>query len=74
MSTMIGRLFVEHPRSVGESYFEHQVFAFGFAMRLFAAGFAAFVHAVLPFAFETTASRMVREMAEELTARRRIKA
>ena len=74
MSQMIGRLFLDHPRSVGESYFEHQSFAFGFAMRLLGAGLAALIHAVLPFAFETTASRMVREMAVELANRRRIEA
>jgi hypothetical protein len=71
MSALISRLFLDHPRSVDESYFEHQAFAIGFAARLIGAGLAALVHAVLPFAFETTASRMVRAMAAELEARRR---
>lgn len=56
---MIAKLFLEHPKSVDETYTEHAAFAFGFSMKLFAAAFAALVHAVLPFAFEKTASRIV---------------
>lgn len=74
MTALISKLFLEHPRSVGETYAEHQAFAFGFAMRLIGAGMAALIHALLPFAFETTASRMVREIAAELEARRRVRA
>jgi len=59
---MITRLFLDHPRSVDESYLEHARFAGGFSLRLFAAGFCALVHAILPFAFEKTASRMIAEM------------
>ena len=59
---MITRLFLDHPRSVDESYLEHARFASGFSFRLFVAAFCALVHAVLPFAFEKTASRMIAEM------------
>jgi len=68
---MISKLFLDHPRSIGESYLEHQAFAFGFAMRLIGAGLAALVHAILPFAFETTASRTIRAMVAEMDARKR---
>ena len=59
---MIARLFQDHPASVDETYGEHARFAFGFSFRLFAAAGAALVHAVLPFAFEKTASRIVAEL------------
>ena len=59
---MIGRLFLDHPRSVGESYGAHAAFAFGFSLRLFLAACAALVHAALPFAFEKTASRAVADL------------
>ena len=59
---MISRLFLEHPNSVDETYVEHAVFASRFSMALFGAAFAALVHAVLPFAFEKTASRKVAEL------------
>lgn len=59
---MFNRLFVDHPASVDESYAEHAVFAGRFAVKLFAAGFCALIHAVIPGLFEKTASRMIGEM------------
>ncbi len=59
---MMNRIFLDHPRSVDESYGEHMVFAGKFSFKLFAAGFCALVHAVIPCAFEKTASRMIAEM------------
>ncbi len=55
-------LFLTHPRSVDESYFEHMAFAGKFSGKLFLAGFCALVHAFLPFLFERTASGMIAEM------------
>jgi len=55
-------LFLTHPRSVDESYFEHMAFAGKFSGKLFLAGLCALVHAVLPFMFERTASGMIAEM------------
>ncbi len=55
-------LFLTHPRSVDESYVEHMAFAGRFSGKLFLAAGAALVHAVLPFLFEKTASRMIAEM------------
>ena len=51
--------FTAHPSSVDESYGEHFRFALGFAGTLFLAAGAALVHAVLPFLFEKTASRII---------------
>lgn len=59
---MLSRLFLDHPRSVEESYVEHARFAAGFSLKLFAAAFCALVHALIPAAFEKTASRMVAEL------------
>ena len=59
---MFGRLIMDHPRSVGESYFEHLLFAGGFALRLLGAGLAALVHALIPCLFEKTASNMIAKM------------
>jgi hypothetical protein len=49
--------FIRHALSVGETYGQHCVFAFGFGVRMMLGGAAAVVHAVLPFLFVTTASR-----------------
>ncbi|NRB01518.1 MAG: hypothetical protein HRU32_17205 [Rhodobacteraceae bacterium] len=59
---MIEKYFLEHPRSVDESYLEHAAFAGRFSFQLFCAAFAALVHAILPFMFEKTASRMVADL------------
>ena len=50
--------FTAHPASVGETYFQHFRFAFLFGARMLAGGAAAVVHAVLPFCFTTTGSRI----------------
>lgn len=61
--------FKAHPASVGESYFGHMRFALRFAGRLLLAGGAALVHAFIPPLCETTASRQVQAMHDELTKR-----
>jgi Family of unknown function (DUF6356) len=70
MRAALHRLFLSHPQAVDESYGEHFLFALGFAACLFGAGLAALVHAVVPCLFETTASRLIREMHERIADRR----
>ena len=64
MSRHLQKLFLEHPASVDESYGEHARFAFGFSMQLFAAAFAALIHALVPAFFEKTASGIIRSLYE----------
>lgn len=61
--------FTAHPDSVGESYWQHFGVAFGFAGALAAAALAALVHAVLPCAFERTASDAVARLHAQLQRR-----
>ena len=60
--TGLTRILVEHPNSVGETYFEHMWFALRFSGLLFAAGLFALVHAFLPFFFEKTAGNVIRRL------------
>lgn len=69
MAPMIDRLFLEHPRKVGESYGEHMLFAFRFGLTLLGAGSAAMVHGLLPFLFETTASSTVKRLHARIANR-----
>jgi len=64
MTARLARLFTSHPAAVGESYFGHMAFAAWFSSRLFLAAGAALIHAFLPFMFDSTASRIVRELYE----------
>ena len=59
---MIRKAFLDHPRSVDETYLQHAAFAGGFALKLFAAAGCALVHALIPCLFEKTASRMIAQM------------
>jgi hypothetical protein len=65
-----GRLFTEHPHSVGETYGEHFLVALGFGVRMSAAGIACIVHALFPFLFTRTGSRVIAELHEQMIARR----
>jgi hypothetical protein len=64
------RAFTEHPASVGESYSQHCVCAFGFGARMVWAGIACMIHALLPFLFVRTASRAITELNEQMISKR----
>jgi hypothetical protein len=64
------RLFLDHPRSMDETYFEHQRAAFGYGFELLRATAACFLHGLIPGLCETTASRSITELNARLTARR----
>lgn len=59
---MIDKLFLAHPRTVGESYFEHLRVAGSFGVEMIAGGTKALVHAVLPTLCETSASDTIRKL------------
>ena len=61
--------FTTHPRSVGESYWQHMRFALGFSATLFVAAFAALLHAVFPFMMEKTGSTIVRRLHARIVNR-----
>lgn len=63
------QLFLDHPRSVEESYLAHARVALWFAGRLFLAGGAALVHAVIPGLCKTTARRLIGEMQQRMDGR-----
>jgi hypothetical protein len=63
--------FTEHPASVGENYLEHLRHASGFAASMITGGFACLVHALLPFLFTTTGSRVVAALHTRMVTNRR---
>lgn len=69
LNTMFQRLFLAHPASVNEGYFQHQRVALSFALPLMTAAGAALVHAVIPGLCERTASNIVRELCARLEKR-----
>jgi hypothetical protein len=66
---MFQRLFLTHPRRVGESYLQHQRVAFSFAFSLLGAGMAAFLHALVPGLCERSARDAIRKLHARLEQR-----
>jgi len=63
---MLG-LFTEHPKSVGETYWQHLLFATRTGVTMVLAGLACMVHGMLPFLCTTTGSRAIRKLAARLS-------
>ena len=68
---MLKHAFTQHPASVGETYGEHFASALSFAGWLFVAALACSIHAVLPFAFQKSASQIVQRLQTQMLANRR---
>src|SRR3974390_1563191 len=66
---VLARLFLRHPRSVGESYVRHAVTAIGLASELLAAALACAVHALIPGLLERTASGIVARLNTKMAMR-----
>jgi len=62
--------FTDHPRAVGETYLEHGCFACKYGLKMTLGGIAALLHGVFPFLFQTTGSRITRELNATLDAAR----
>ena len=62
--------FTAHPHSVGETYLEHGVFACRYGIKMTLGGLAALAHGIFPFLFQTTGSRITRELNATLEAAR----
>jgi Family of unknown function (DUF6356) len=67
---MFDRLFLDHPRSVGESYGAHLLVALSFGLRMIWAGLACVVHALVPGLFRCTGSRMIQTLHDEMVVNR----
>ena len=66
---LIDRLFLAHPRSAGQGYFEHMRFAWSFAATMAVGTVAALVHGLFPFVCQTAAGDRVRTLHARLSGR-----
>jgi hypothetical protein len=66
---MFDRLFLDHPRAVGETYGEHMGVAARFGARLIVAGAACLVHAFVPALFTRIGSTAVKALYGEMKSR-----
>jgi len=69
-SGLAERLFVDHPRSLGMSWWKHGVGAIAIGATLVGAGVACFVHALVPGWFTQTAGKTVAGMYDHMMRRK----
>lgn len=67
---MIGRLFLDHPRSLGMDWLEHGVGAVAIGLRMIGGGLACLVHAAVPALFTETAGRTIVALHDHMTRRK----
>ena len=61
------KMFIDHPASAGETYFQHARRAIIMGFRMLGAGLVAFIHALIPGLFTTKAGDTAIEVAEEIS-------
>jgi hypothetical protein len=61
--------FTQHPRTVGESYWQHMGVALWFAGTMLLGAAASLVHAVFPFLCTRTGSGIVRRLHDRVVRR-----
>jgi hypothetical protein len=63
------KLFVDHPRTVNETYGEHWCVANRFGVLMILAGLGAIVHGFIPGLMVRTGSNMIRKLHGEMSSR-----
>jgi hypothetical protein len=71
-TSMVGKVFLDHPHALGETYWQHQRHALQFGTSMVFAGVACILHALIPAVFVRTASTTVVRLHERMRAARRL--
>jgi hypothetical protein len=67
---MLGRLFLDHPKSLGMGWAEHGAGAMVIGARMVGAGIACIVHAAVPALFTQTAGKTVLSLHDHMMQRK----
>lgn len=67
---MFRKIFLNHPRSVGETYLQHFWHALSFSLMMFYGAFACFIHALIPSACERTGSNAIMKLHDRMVTNR----
>lgn len=67
---MFKKLFIDHPKSVNETYWQHFIMATSFSARLFSAAMVCLIHAIVPGFFVKTGSKMITKLHERMNLNR----
>ena len=63
-------IFTEHPKEVGETYFQHLLKALSFSLKLLLMSFQALLHAFIPCLCVTSVSEKIKRMSQVLDIRK----
>ncbi len=66
---MFERIFIAHPRSVGETYGQHLAVATRFGATMIFSGLAVLLHGLVPAAFAHTGSSAIKRLYGEMKRR-----
>lgn len=66
----LARKFTANPTTVGETHRQHLVSSMRFGLALLRVAFSCGVHAILPFAFEKSASTGIAELHDRMVRNR----
>lgn len=69
MTSKFSQLFMDHPKEVGETYFEHMAASAKFGGLLLKLAGCAFLHALVPALHRSTVSDTVRSLAKDMSGR-----
>lgn len=73
MTKLFKRLFVDHPKSVDENYFEHFAVASRFGLTMIYGGLCALIHGIVPGWCITTGSDTIQRLNRIMVEQRRAK-
>jgi hypothetical protein len=70
MITLWKKIFVDHPRSVNESYLEHLCSALYFSSLMIFGGIACLFHSLVPLSFVKTGSGIITHLYDRMVLNR----
>jgi hypothetical protein len=62
--------FTKHPHSINETYLRHMIEALKYCIQFILLSIMTFVHAVFPFLFVNTSSKLIKKINKHLENRR----
>lgn len=64
------KAFTDHPKTVGETYFQHMGSSFSFGAKMFVNSFACFAHGIFPFLCTSRGSKAITELHDRMVSHR----
>lgn len=60
------KIFTAHPKSVGMTYQQHMHGSLNYSKQLLTASYKAFIHAFLPFMYETSTTDTIKNIQDDM--------